>query len=332
MFEVKSKIRNYTVQFSEKIKIDFQKGDFLFVDENVYRLYKNKLPKTSNTFILKANESTKDFGNVSSIINLLLLSKFKKNNRLVVVGGAVCQDIIGFVASILYRGVEWVFYPTTLVAQADSCIGGKTSINYGGIKNIIGTFYPPSQVFICTKFLKTLPEDERRSGIGEMLHYFVLNNLKSSIEDQDHIIIGESLKIKKSVIEKDEFDKGARNLFNYGHTFGHSLESISNFKLKHGVAVTKGMDMANWIAWKRRYITKKRYLHLKSLIAFNMPDYKIPDVKKFVEILSHDKKNIDNCVNFILPYGKSEFRKIPIKNNKQLIKDISEYEIGCSNE
>jgi 3-dehydroquinate synthase len=338
--KIKYSIRDYTVELVPEIKIDFRKGDFLFVDESVYKLYKKQLPKTKNIFVIKATEYSKEWKELTTIIEALILSGFKKNNRLICVGGGVIQDVTGFIASILYRGVAWVFYPTTLVSQADSCIGGKTSINFDNYKNLIGTFYPPSQVFICTKFLETLPKDEIKSGIGEMLHYFVLFDniyLRSGTFEQDcnnHFMlhpdmmdfyIKESLVQKSAIIEQDEFDKGIRNLFNLGHTFGHALESVSNYKLQHGLAVTKGMDMAFWLAWKRNYISKRRMDYLRAHIEFNMPEFKITDVKKFIEALSHDKKNTDNFINFILPFRKSDFRKIAIKNDDQLLKDIAEY-------
>src|SRR5271157_5866279 len=142
-------------------------------------------------------------------------------------------DITAFVASILYRGLEWSFFPTTLLAQGDSCIGSKTSINLGDKKNLIGNFYPPSSIYIDTAFLESLETDDIKSGIGEMLHFYyyanssyidkLIGNYIHAISNRSTLIeyIRESLSIKKSVIEIDEFDKGERNKFNYGHTFGH---------------------------------------------------------------------------------------------------------------
>ncbi len=343
MFEIKSKIRNYTVEFQDKIKIDFQKDDFLFVDENVHRLYKKQFPKTKNIFVIRASEQAKEFKEINLIITQLLLMNFKKNNRIVVVGGGAVQDVAGFVSSILFRGVKWVFYPTTLVAQADSCIGSKTSINFCGRKNIIGTFYPPSKITICTKFLETLPEQEIKSGIGEILHYLILFGKGKEIHDLEGSLalfecdygsdcllpwIKMSLRLKKRYVLLDEFDKGIRNLFNYGHTFGHACESISNFNLPHGLAVTKGMDMANWLAWKFGLITKKRYDYLTGLIEFNIPEFTIKSAKQFIQIMSADKKNTENSINFILPFANTEFIKVPIKNDSLLLNQIQEY-ISC---
>ena len=339
MFEIKSNIRNYTVEFQEQIKIDFRKQDFLFVDENVYKLYKNKLPKTRNLIIIPSGEKSKKISYVNNILKILLLSGFKKDNKIVVCGGAVCQDVCGFVSSILFRGVEWIFYPTTLVSQADSCIGSKTSINYCGKKNILGTFYPPSKVVICTKFLETLPEQEIKSGIGEILHYYCLSDKKQDlywIKNDYHTILKNpsgviclrhilrSLEIKKKVIQEDEFDKNQRNLFQLGHVLGHSIESVSKFSIPHGQAVTKGMDMAFFLSWKRGYIDEKKYMLLKNSIQFNVPEFKIKNIKEFIEVITHDKNNIENRINFILPVGKL-FKKIAIKNDSLLLKDLKSY-------
>lgn len=337
---IKSALRDYSVEFESNIKIDFKPGDFLFVDENVYRLYKSKLPKTKNIFIIKAGEKSKEFKSLHRIINALIELGFKKNNRMIVVGGATIQDACGFIASILYRGVEWHFYPTTLVAQADSCIGGKTSINFGKYKNLIGTFYPPFKIVVCDEFRSTLKEQEIRSGIGEILHYYliahsiqdliwIVRDYHTMIKNPSGLIcfrhIVPPLRIKRTVIEKDEFDKNERQLFNYGHTFSHGIESLSNFKLPHGLAVTLGMDMANYLAWKKGLITKQRFDGLHSLIAFNIPKFKITNIKKLIEVLSHDKKNTGKDINFILPVGETGFKKVPVKNDHKLFKIISEY-------
>lgn len=183
---------------------------------------------------------------------------------MVSIGGGILQDISGFAASTIYRGINWIYIPTTLLAQADSCIGSKTSLNYSNYKNLIGTFYPPTRIHIYTPFLTTLQAADFYSGFGEVikLHlmggrdYFTsLLNLSPLILNRDATAltkaIQQSLKIKLSFMEGDEFDMGRRNLLNYGHDFGHAVESTSNFDVPHGQAVILGMIAANIVSRQR---------------------------------------------------------------------------------
>lgn len=125
--------------------------------------------------LIDASEKQKSYQELIPIINSLIDSGFKKNHRLVAIGGGITQDVTAFIASILYRGIEWIFYPTTLLSQGDSCIGSKTSINFGEYKNQIGGFYPPHSIFIDTSLLSTLKDSEIKSGFGEMCHYFIIS-------------------------------------------------------------------------------------------------------------------------------------------------------------
>src|SRR5581483_3202456 len=186
--------------------------------------------------------------------------KIRRNHVLVAIGGGIIQDITCFLAATMLRGLPWNFIPTTLLAQADSCIGSKSSINAGEAKNILGTFTPPARVDVSTRFLKTLDERDIRSGIGEMLKVHAIEGPQSfdqiahdyeNILSDDSVMlhyIRRSLDIKKRIIEIDEFDRGPRNVMNYGHSFGHAIESATDFAVPHGIAVTLGMDLANYTA------------------------------------------------------------------------------------
>jgi 3-dehydroquinate synthase len=210
--------------------------------------------------------------------------------------------------------VEWIFYPTTLLAQADSCIGSKSSINLGIKKNLIGNFYPPSAIYIDTAFLNTLSVDDIKSGIGEILHYYLYASsphFDLLIADYENVLrtrdllkkhIRQSLEIKKSVVEIDEFDRGERNKFNYGHTFGHALESVTDFAIKHGQAVTIGMDLANYISMGMGYMTPDVFHDLHAKLAINFPeeDWRAIDLNRYFEFLSKDKKNIGSNIGCIL--------------------------------
>lgn len=188
----------------------------------------------------------------------------KRNAHLISIGGGIIQDITGFVANVLYRGIFWTFIPTTLLASCDSCIGGKTSLNYKKYKNLLGTFYPPDEIFICPKFFKTLTDKDFKSGLGEVVKFNImagpngLANIENNIEklllrDEDCLneFVRSSLSFKKDFIEIDEFDRGERIKLNFAHTFGHAIETVTGYEIPHGTAVAIGMIMADYIAVKR---------------------------------------------------------------------------------
>jgi 3-dehydroquinate synthase len=315
---------------------------FLVIDANIYRLYPifSEVFSSDNTFVVTASEETKTLKTCTGLVELLVNKGFKRNHRLIAVGGGVIQDITAFSASILYRGVDWVFLPTTLLAQADSCIGSKTSINFEGTKNLLGTFHPPREIYCCTEFLQSLSVDDIKSGIGEMLHYYLIDNTPLTIDlnnSYNDIIdtrgpalekfILESLRIKRDMIQKDEFDKDQRRVFNYGHTFGHAIESITKYKISHGIAVTLGMDLANYISMSLGLIDRKTYDSLHKLLEKNLPTYKLPKDKlpSYLNLLSKDKKNIDNSLVCILPYGIGDIRITRIDDLGSISRVIQEY-------
>jgi 3-dehydroquinate synthase len=268
------------------------------------------------------------------LINILISRGFKRNHKLVAVGGGITQDVTSFTASILFRGVGWKFFPTTLLAQADSCIGSKTSINFSNTKNLLGSFHPPEQIICCTEFLKTLPTSDIKSGIGEMLHYFIYadsNLLEDITSEYGQLIenpcelmgryIKESLSIKKNMIQRDEFDKCERRVFNYGHTFGHAIEALSNYKVSHGLAVTIGMDIANYIALKNNIIDEKTYSYFHKYLEKNLISYYIGSdkIEEYCELLMKDKKNTDSDIVCILPYGIKDLRVTKVGDNNKNI-------------
>lgn len=179
-FTVSSKIRgSYSVCFIDDLKhhiTSVASGNTIFlVDEKIVELFNNDFQSAiaKNRYVLiSANEQNKTIDYAQEVIRKLIQLNVRKDDSLIAIGGGVTQDIVTFIASILFRGVDWKYYPTTLLAQCDSCIGSKSSINFDHYKNLLGTFNPPSEIFIYTPFLSTLTESEIRSGIGEMLHYF----------------------------------------------------------------------------------------------------------------------------------------------------------------
>lgn len=327
---IKSRMKDYRVLFLEDflkpLREHAEQGAFFVVDSLIHETYGDRIMSIvphDHIFIVEANERNKTIGKCQEIIETLVAGNFRRNDRLVAIGGGVIQDITAFTSSILYRGVEWIFFPTTLLAQADSCIGGKTSINLGDKKNLIGNFYPPTGIYIDTAFLATLPEPDILSGIGEMLHYYyyaasplfekIISECPQLLSERHYLLnyIRESLLIKKGVIEIDEFDKGERNKFNYGHTFGHALESLTDYAIKHGQAVTVGIDIANYVSLQRGYMNAGEFDRTHALLVKNFPAYEWRhfDMERYIQYLSKDKKNIGSDLVCILAEGPGRITK-----------------------
>lgn len=270
-FTIKSRLRDYRVVFSEPgeylARLAAEPESVFAVDGNVWGLHKDGALKplaALPVIVLPISEERKSLESVRLLYDKITEFSFKKNVRLVSIGGGITQDITGFAASTLYRGVKWTFVPTTLLAQADSCIGGKTSLNYGKYKNLIGTFYPPSEVYVSSSFLSTLKESDFLSGLGEIAKLCIIGGAATANEfavEAEKLLCREpaavmrflrlALEIKKGYIEADEFDSGPRNILNFGHCFGHALESAADFEIPHGVAVVYGIIFANAVARRR---------------------------------------------------------------------------------
>ena len=327
---IKSGLRDYYVDFidnvAEHLEIKFSDNMILMIDQHVYQIYKSSLEpatKKYRTVFLAASENNKTIDYSQEIISQLLLKNVRKSDKLIAIGGGITQDIVAFISSIIFRGVSWVFYPTTLLAQGDSCIGSKSSINFKSYKNLVGTFNPPNHIFISTSFLETLSESEIRSGIGEMMHYFLNNSLeiakefmevhRSFFNDCSALtpFIRRSLLIKKEIIELDEFDTSIRHIFNYGHTFGHAIEAITNYAIPHGQAISIGMNIANFISLKKEMISRQQFDEMYDLLKLNMPPFKLNDqnIDEYCIALSKDKKNVGNKLGCILTEGAGKMKK-----------------------
>ena len=342
---IKSKFKNYKVKFTDVnnklMQSIVSSNDFLLVDRNVKKKFSNKINFINfNCIFITATEKTKDYEYLSNIIKKLIKLGIKRNDSIISIGGGITQDISSFIASIMFRGISWRFIPTTLLAQGDSCIGGKTSINFKGLKNQVGNFYPPDSIYIDSNFIKGLKKNDIISGIGEMTHYFYVdsekkfNFLNSRIDkvlrfDSKSIneIIYESLKIKKRFIEADEFDNSKRLLLNYGHTFGHAIESSCNYSIPHGIAVSYGMDMANFLSMNLGFISIEKYFEMKKVLIkiYKKDIIKAITVKKLINALKKDKKNIDSDLRFIATkgYGKMFIHKIEM--NKYFYGVLNKY-------
>jgi len=347
-FTVKSNIHDYEVHFIDNVKStlenELKEGDFIIIDNKVKALYPEWFEEVLTNFKyigINATEPQKSYQEVEPVINELIEKGFRKNHRLIAVGGGITQDVTAFIASILYRGVQWYFFPTTLLAQGDSCIGSKTSINFGKFKNQVGGFYPPNKIYVDPKFLESLPNKELQSGLGEMAHYYVVaseedfDRYKSDYEGAlaDKIILGgiiaRSLEIKKSYIEIDEYDKNERQVFNYGHSFGHAIESLTNYGIPHGIAISFGMDMSNFISMKKGYITSEQRQNSRELFEKIWNGYadqvRILDIDTYLNALSKDKKNKGHLLGLILNKGYGKVFKDFTQNDNVFREWIREY-------
>jgi 3-dehydroquinate synthase len=320
-----------------------REGALALVDQVILDHYGDAIRKAApdlKMFPLVATEEQKSFERLTPVFVWLLENGLKRDGRLVVIGGGVLQDIGGFIASVLFRGIRWELVPTTLLAQCDSCIGSKSSINIASYKNQIGTFHAPDRVLLATSVLRTLPWDEVRSGLGEVIKLHLLageNEFRwvmpklAGVRDDDSILaecIRSSLRIKQPYIEKDEHDTGIRNLLNYGHTFGHAYESATHYAIPHGIAVTIGILTATFISARMQFVTDAYFLELKTaLIPWYRPYeeklHGLP-IETILAAIKLDKKNTKQGLFCILTRGAGKMEKVRLSAELDLGKVIGE--------
>lgn len=328
MFEglkIQSRSGPYDVAFTPGLLQDIaplRQGEVHYLlDTNVARLYSGSLAPIiadPHTLQIEATEANKSLERIIPVIEQLVANRVRRGHVLVAIGGGIIQDITCFIASTLLRGVEWRFVPTTLLAQADSCIGSKSSINLGAFKNILGTFNPPRKIWICPSFLDTLERKEVQSGIGEILKVHaiagpeVFDALQQDFDalatDRQVLLrhTRSALLIKQRYIEVDEFDQGVRNIFNYGHSFGHAIESATHFGIPHGVAVALGMDMANHIAVMRGLLPAVHRDRMHAVLRKTYQDFlQVPiPLDDLLAAMLKDKKNTATELVLIFPVGE----------------------------
>ena len=302
---------NYNVKFDD-IPNKFNDNDFLLVDKNVSDIYKIK---HKNIFLVDANELNKNINTSLLVCKYLIERKFDKSNVLIVIGGGILQDIGAFTSKIFKRGINWIYYPTTLLSQCDSCIGGKTALNFELYKNQLALFSAPSKVIIDINFLKTLKTSDFNSGFGEIVKLFFIGgsfflnqlNKKTNIK----ILIYYSLLIKQAIVEYDEFENDIRKSLNYGHTFGHIIEPLSNYNIPHGEAVLLGIYIIN----KLYNIDDKNLEYLTKFTDLNK--LKMFESEKIFKLIFSDKKVFNNKVSFVVVKkpGETIFDDVEIDEN-----------------
>ena len=295
--------------------------------------------KKVNVLTLNQGEKSKSFASFQKIMNMLFNMNFDRSDSLIALGGGVVGDITGFCAATYLRGINYIQVPTTLLAQVDSSVGGKTAINVPQGKNLIGSFYNPKFVLISTEFLKTLPQEQYESGLGEVIKYAFIGNkkLKKIIEDNAKkiternekilkTIIEESIKTKSKIVTKDEKENGIRAILNFGHTFGHAIEAHHGYKkITHGAAITMGMVIAAKVSLFEGHIKDQQLENIISVIKSlglkaDHRKYKYSDLRKYMKI---DKKVSDGQLNLILIDKNFNAFKTSNFNNKNIIKALN---------
>ena len=328
---IHSHFKDYKVRFTDSLNGIVEAYDkpesFFVMDRKIIELYGEELKLKAagqgvgalpgdRLYIIDALEENKTVDTALDICEKMTSMPSKRNTHLISIGGGIVQDITGFVANVLYRGIDWTFYPSTLLAGCDSCIGGKTSLNYKGYKNLLGTFYPPDEIIIYPGLYQTLTERDYMSGLGEVVKFNVmagrdgidriekdLDSLLSRDHDTVNEYIQRSLSFKKDFIEEDEFDKGRRILLNFAHTFGHAYEVSSKYEIPHGSAVALGMVTANRISLKRGILREefakriedvcRRILKLELKEEWFADDTILGAIRK-------DKKQVDTAIRAVL--------------------------------
>ena len=308
--QIKSSAKIYDVFYSTTkletfIKEIYKSNDFIFIDKNVYDLNPSAFKFINSIYILifNATENNKVIESVLELTDNLYNIKFTKQNKLIVIGGGITQDVGGFGAAIYKRGIDWIYIPTTILSMTDSCIGSKVNINRVS-KNILGMFNAPNTIYISDYFLDSLNQDDIISGIGEALKLSLIGgelvyNLfidKLKIKDYVSIIKLASL-VKRQIIEFDEFEVHTRKALNYGHTIGHAIEGTTNYYIPHGIAVLIGMLINNILFYDNKY----QEINTLILELINPKFFQIEfNYNEFIKHILSDKKNRGNDICFIV--------------------------------
>lgn len=296
----------------------------IVTDSNVAPLYLEEVKeqlsgccKKIETFVFPAGEENKNLDTVRTLYEFLIQKHFDRKDVLAALGGGVVGDLCGFAAATYLRGIRFIQIPTTLLSQVDSSIGGKTGVDFDSYKNMVGAFHMPSLVFASTSSLLTLPPEQFASGMGEIVKHGLIKSRDyyewicdhaEAIRDRElgvcEQLILVSCRIKRDVVEKDPTEQGERALLNFGHTLGHAIEKLMNFKLAHGQCVALGCLAAAHISAKRGMISEGEVAQMRRAFAtFDLPvstsGYGL-DPKKVIEATKNDKKMEAGAIKFVL--------------------------------
>jgi 3-dehydroquinate synthase len=350
-FLVQSSPRPYVVKIvSEdnfswiRKEIDTQKTPLVLID----RYVKNEVLKTVDfenipCYEVDATENNKGIDTVLKVCEFLQDNNANRGSMLYVIGGGIIQDLGAFAGAMYKRGIPWTFVPTTLLSQADSCLGGKTAVNHGKTKNVLGLFSAPRQVLIDPRFIDTLSYNDQLSGGGEIFRLLITGGVRAfeffqqnveefisgSKEARRQLMIG-SLSVKKSIVEHDEFEIDIRRSMNYGHSIGHAIEALSKYAIPHGQGVAIGILVENRIAKNRGMLSEKEYKEMyiagKKVITDNVwNEFCRLDAFRLLPFLTNDKKAEGSNLKLatILSIGNMKFIDLPLN-------ETGMEEVGCA--
>ncbi len=362
----KSRNHNYSVIIGKntlnilpkKIRLICPKANkiALIIDKKVPIKFKSLLKKKLKNYNLlvlsfNANEKNKSLKSVNNFLNELLSNNFNRSDLIISIGGGITGDVVGFVASIFKRGISYFNIPTTLLAQVDSSIGGKTGVNSAQGKNLIGSFYQPKLVISDTSFIESLPRKEMVCGFAEILKHSIIKdkiffnwlerNTQAILSKKNKELtyaIKKSCEIKMYFVSRDVNEKGLRMILNFGHTFAHAIEVKNNYskKITHGEAVLTGMILATKLSIIMKNCNKEVLKRITDLYKKNNLVYTLNNISNekwitsLIPFLKQDKKNDDEKINFLLlkEIGKTGLPnkfKISTSQIKKYCKAISLY-------
>lgn len=294
----------------------------IVTDSHVEKLYleevKERLSKVCrqvDVFVFPAGEEFKNLDTVRDLYKYLIRQAYDRKDVLAALGGGVTGDLCGYAAATYLRGIDFIQVPTTLLAQSDSSIGGKTGVDFDGYKNMVGAFYMPKLVYMNVGTLKTLDERQFFSGFAEVMKHglikdalfyeWLLDNMYE-IQDRDIEVLEEmvmrSCSVKKLVVEKDPKEQGDRALLNFGHTIGHAIEKAKNFQMLHGECIALGAVAAAFISWKHNWLSMEEYYEIRDMfVPFNLP-ISIDDIdpEEILALTKSDKKMAAGQIRFVL--------------------------------
>ena len=288
-----------------------------------------------------SGESSKNIETCMQIWNVLTELGADRKSVIVNLGGGVVTDLGGFVASTFKRGIDFIHVPTTLLAMVDASVGGKNGVDLGSLKNQIGVIKVPMMVIIDSTYLKTLPQNEMRSGLAEMLKHGLIYDKKYweqfldlkqlDAADLDSLIL-RSIEIKNDIVMQDPTENGIRKALNFGHTLGHAIESYflenENKKtLLHGEAIAAGMILESYLSWKKNWISEAEFQQISNTISgiFEPIIFEENDITPILDLLIHDKKNEYGTIQFALIEGIGQIKINQTAEKELIINAFSQY-------
>jgi len=357
--KVELKEKSYSIEIAAKLLVSEKTGQFL-PDSKQFAIITNQLiagfylekakslipdGATLTICIIPDSEQSKSSEQYLKLLDQLLSEQFNRSSTIIALGGGVVGDLAGFVAATLHRGCNLVQIPTSLLAQVDSSVGGKTAINHKSGKNLIGSFYQPTQVLIDPETLKTLDKRQFSAGMAEVIKYAFIHDKSflpwleqnaQAIIDFDLSVLEKMIshccKVKAAVVSQDEKETGVRVLLNFGHTFAHAIEYISGYgQWLHGEAVSVGMLLAARLSVENKLMEPELFDRLRALLnLFDLP-LELPDdfsATQLLDSMYRDKKNLKEKLQLVLPMGAGQSKLQVWNDDKSILKLLEDFGAG----